>query len=151
MENIFETAGVQHFSNRLEQLQADTQPIWGKMNAAQMLAHLNVSYEMIFEPGKHPAPKGMMKLLLKWLVKPKVVSEKPYKKSSPTAPAFQIADARDFEKEKARLIQHMNQVRELGASHFEGKASLSFGALNQAEWNNMLAKHLEHHFGQFGI
>ncbi|RQO31347.1 hypothetical protein DBR32_05125 [Taibaiella sp. KBW10] len=151
MKNIFDAKDVQYFTDRMEKLNTNTQPLWGKMNATQMLAHLNVSYEMIFEPGKHPAPKGMMKVLLKWLVKPKVTNEKPYKKSSPTAPSFIITDTRDFEKEKARLSTFMQQVQGLGAKHFEGKASLSFGVLNHQQWNNMLAKHLEHHFGQFGV
>ena len=39
----------------------------------------------------------------------------------------------------------------LGASHFEGKESHSFGNLTSSEWNNMFYKHLNHHLEQFGV
>jgi hypothetical protein len=116
-----------------------------------VLAHLNVTYEMIFEPEKHPAPGGLRKLLLKWIAKPMVTSPKPYKQSMPTAPAFIIADTRNFEREKTRLTGFMHQVQQLGAAHFDGKASHSFGKLSAGEWNIMMSKHLDHHFNQFGI
>jgi hypothetical protein len=87
---------------------------------------------------------------LKLLVKKTVVNETPYKKSSQTAPAFIIKDDKDFDKEKERLINYIKKTQELGASYFEGKESLSFGALNKTEWNNMFYKHLDHHLQQFG-
>ena len=46
--------------------------------------------------------RGFKKFILKLLVKPLVVNEKPYKKNSHTAPEFIIADERDFEKEKSQ-------------------------------------------------
>ena len=36
---------------RIENLTRETQPEWGVMNAAQMLAHLNVAYEFVYDPG----------------------------------------------------------------------------------------------------
>lgn len=151
MKNIFDAGEVQSFIDRLQVLTPEAQPKWGKMNAPQVLAHLNVAYEMIFEPEKHPAPKGLRKLMLKWLVKPMVTSPKPYKEGMPTAPSFIIADARDFEQEKVRLIDFMHRTQQLGQTHFEGKESASFGKMSSGQWNIMLAKHLEHHFKQFGI
>lgn len=151
MKNIFDQNDVQYFVDRLQQLQVSAQPKWGKMNAPQMLAHLNVAYEMIFEPEKHPAPKGLRKIMLKWLVKPMVTSPKPYKEGMPTAPSFIITDSRDFEKEKSRLLDFMQKVQQLGQGHFEGKESASFGKMNAGQWNIMLAKHLDHHFNQFGV
>lgn len=151
MKNIFDANDVQNYLDRLQNLKPDTNPKWGKMNAPQVLAHLNVAYEMIFEPEQHPAPKGLRKLMLKWMVKSIVTSPKPYKEGMPTAPSFIIADSRDFEREKVRLTGFMQQVQQLGAAHFEGKVSHSFGKLTSGQWNIMLAKHLDHHFNQFGI
>jgi len=151
MNNIFDANVVEAYLDRLQTLKPDTQPKWGKMNAPQVLAHLNVAYEMIFEPEKHPAPKGLRKLMLKWLVKSMVTSPKPYKEGMPTAPSFIITDSRDFEREKNRLTGFMHQVQQLGAAHFEGKESHSFGKMSSGQWNTMLAKHLDHHFNQFGI
>lgn len=150
MKNIFQSEVTQEFINRLDALAADTQPAWGKMNAAQMLAHCNVTYEMIFED-KHPAAKGFKRFLLKKFVKPTVVGEKDYKRHSPTAPAFLIKGDKDFENEKSRLINFLSRTQEVGEVYFEGRESNSFGNLSALEWNTMFVKHLEHHYEQFGI
>ncbi|MGR3809345.1 DUF1569 domain-containing protein [Jiulongibacter sp. NS-SX5] len=135
---------------RINSLKPNSQPIWGKMTVSQMLAHLSVAYEMTYED-KHPAPKGLMKLMLKMFVKNMVVGSKPYKKNTRTAPAFLITDDRDFETEKKRLIDFILKTQKLGANHFDGKENLSFGKLTKDEWSIMFAKHLDHHLSQFGI
>jgi hypothetical protein len=92
-----------------------------------------------------------MKLILKAFVKPTVCGPKPYKHNSQTAPAFLIKDERNFEAEKKRLIDHLNQTLQLGEAHFDGKESHSFGKLPIDEWNTMFYKHLDHHLTQFGV
>ncbi|TKB97812.1 DUF1569 domain-containing protein [Pedobacter cryophilus] len=150
MKNVFQLSDKNEILERINKLTPNTQRKWGKMEVAQMLAHLNVSYEMIYED-KHPKPNAFMKLILKLLVKNMVVNEKPYKHNSKTAPAFIIKDDKDFETEKKRLIDFVNKTQELGEAYFDGKESHSFGALNKTEWNNMLYKHLDHHLTQFGV
>ncbi|MCK0134067.1 DUF1569 domain-containing protein [Arenibacter sp. S6351L] len=150
MKNIFEKKVVDELIGRINKLTPKSTGIWGKMNVAQMLAHCNVSYEMVFTE-KHPKPNGPMKLMLKLFVKQTVVNEKPYKKNSRTAPAFLIVDERDFEKEKKRLIDHLIKTQELGEDYFHNKESHSFGPLTKTEWNNLFYKHLNHHLEQFGV
>ncbi|RTE53449.1 DUF1569 domain-containing protein [Arenibacter aquaticus] len=150
MENIFKEEVVAKVIDRINQLSPKSTPEWGKMNVAQMLAHCNVPYEMVYTD-KHPKPKGLMKLMLKLFVKKSVVSEKPYKKNSRTAPAFLIIDERDFEKERKRLIDHLKKTQELGEAHFHNKESHSFGPLTKEEWNNLFYKHLNHHLVQFRV
>ena len=135
---------------RIEQLNPSTPPLWGKMDVAQMLAHCNVTYEMLYED-KHKRPNFVVRFILKLLVKPLVTGEKSYKKNTHTAPAFLIADKKQFEAEKTRLIAYIQRTQQLGAEHFEGLASLSFGKLTSNEWNNLFYKHLDHHFSQFGV
>lgn len=148
--NIFDRNISGNVIQRIEQLKPTTQPGWGKMNAPQMLAHCNVTYEMVYD-AKHAAPNFFVKLILKAFVKKLVTNEVPYKRSSQTAPAFLITTEKDFEAEKKRLIDHIKRTQELGEAHFDNKESLSFGKLNKAEWNNMFYKHLDHHLGQFGV
>jgi hypothetical protein len=150
MKSVFDPIDVHQILNRINQLTPETPAKWGKMNVAQMLAHCNVSYEMIYE-NIHPKPNPILKFVLKLFVKGKVVTEKPYAYNSPTAPAFIISDAKQFEKERTRLINHINQTLENGPAYFDGRESHSFGKLNVAEWNNMLYKHLDHHLSQFGV
>jgi len=150
MKNIFDAQVTQEIIGRINQLTPETQPQWGKMNVVQMLAHCNVTYEMVYTD-KHPKATGLKKFMLKLFVKSVVVNEKPYPKNSRTAPQFLISDERVFATEKQRLIDYINKTQQLGGAHFEGKESNSFGALTQTEWNNSFYKHLEHHLTQFGV
>lgn len=150
MKNIFNQINTVEIIERINKLTSSSKAVWGKMDVAQMLAHCNVTYEMIYE-NKHPKPNTFMKFILKLLVKNVVVNEKPYKNSSKTAPAFIIASTKDFNIEKNRLIDFIKKTQELGENHFEGKESHSFGVLTSKEWNNMFYKHLNHHLNQFGV
>ncbi|MES2731088.1 MAG: DUF1569 domain-containing protein [Bacteroidota bacterium] len=150
MKNVFTKSEITELTNRINKLTPATKPNWGKMAVGQMLAHCNVSYEMVYE-NKHPKPNVFTKLILKLFVKNIVVSEKPYKKNSQTAPQFIIKDDKDFDKEKKRLIDYINKTQQLGEAHFDGKESHSFGPLTKTEWNNMFYKHLDHHLTQFGV
>jgi hypothetical protein len=150
MTNIFNKTGTAAYINRIEKLTPESRPQWGKMSVAQMLAHCNVTYEMIYD-NKHPKPNAFARFLLKAFIKNIVVSEKPYKRNGQTAPAFLIKDEKQFEAEKSRLINYINKTQQLGEAHFDGKESHSFGKLTKNEWNNMMSKHLNHHLTQFGV
>lgn len=150
MLNVFNATDSNLFIERIKKLTPASKPLWGKMNVAQMLAHCNVTYELIYE-GIHKKPRAIKAFLLKSFVKNIVVSEKPYKQNSPTASEFKIADSKDFEKEKDRLVAYLSKTQQLGANYFDGKKSHSFGKLTIPEWNNMMSKHLEHHLIQFGV
>lgn len=148
--NIFEQEAVSQTIDRISSLKADTKAGWGEMNVAQMLAHCNVTYEMVYDD-IHTKPNAFLKFILKKLVKNKVVSDAPYPKNGKTAPQFVITDEKDFTVEKQRLITYIEKTSALGVSHFEGKESHSFGSLSSQEWNNMFYKHLDHHLNQFGV
>jgi hypothetical protein len=150
LPDIFSKSVTDEQVRRINSLTQTTQPKWGKMSVSQMLAHCNVTYEMVYEQ-KHPAPNPIMKLILKLLVKNIVVSETPYKHNSRTAPAFIISTEKEFTTEKARLINYINKTQQLGANEFDNKPSHSLGKLAATEWNNMFYKHLNHHLEQFGV
>lgn len=150
VKNIFNNQVSEELIKRINSLDASSQPLWGTMSVEKMLAHCNVSYEMVYE-NKHQKPNMFMKVLLKLLVKDIVVNEKPYKKNSRTAPAFLIKDERNFELEKNRLIDYILKTQQLGEKYFDGKESHSFGRLNISQWNNIFYKHLDHHLSQFGV
>ena len=151
MQNIFDAKDVQQYIDRINLLTPETKQKWGKMNAEQVLAHLNVAYSMVFEPEKHKRPSFIAKFLLSNFVKPKLTNELPYKQNLPTSPAFIISDERNFEEEKKKLIGNIQRVQQLGRIAFEGKEHLNFGKISAQGWNNMFAKHLNHHLEQFGV
>ena len=151
MEDVFNSKEAQNYIDRINKLSPETNRTWGTMTVDQMLAHCNVTYEMVYEPQKHKAPGGIAKFILKNFVKSKVVGEKSYSQNSPTAPQFKINGNQDFELEKKRLIGFIQKTQQLGREAFDGKESFSFGKLKAQEWNNMFAKHLNHHLEQFGV
>ncbi|MDF3079403.1 MAG: hypothetical protein K0S09_3292 [Sphingobacteriaceae bacterium] len=151
IKNVFDASVASELRERINKLTPESSAQWGTMTVSQMLAHCNVTYELVYEENKHPKPGMFMKFILKTIVKPTVTGEKPYKQSLRTAPAFIIKDDKDFTTEKDRLISHINTTQQLGEAHFDGKESHSFGVLNKKEWNTMFYKHLDHHLRQFGV
>ncbi|TDL99531.1 MAG: hypothetical protein C4K58_06445 [Flavobacteriaceae bacterium] len=150
LPNIFSKEVSQQIIKRIDLLDSNSKPLWGKMDAAKMLAHCNVTYEMAFE-NIHPKPNFLVSLMLKTFVKKQVTSDALYPKNSRTAPAFIINSQKDFQKEKQRLLGYIQKTVDLGEDYFQGKESLSFGKLSKEEWNNMFYKHLDHHLNQFGV
>ncbi|HQY19310.1 MAG TPA: DUF1569 domain-containing protein [Ignavibacteria bacterium] len=150
LPNIFTKEVSDKIIQRINNLSSETPPLWGKMNASQMLAHCTVVYEMVYET-KHKKPNAFMSFILKLIVKDKIVGEKPYSHNLRTAPQFIMTDSKNFDTEKKRLIDFINKTQELGEGHFDNKENLSFGNLNKTEWNNMFYKHLDHHLSQFGV
>ena len=150
LPNVFDASVTNQLIQRINQLTAETQPTWGKMNVAQMLAHCNVTYELAYE-NIHPRPNAFVRFILKSFLKNIVVGEKPYTANSRTAPVFMITSAKDFIKENTRLIAYLEKTQQLGTAYFEGRENHGFGKLTAIEWNNMFYKHLDHHLRQFGV
>lgn len=150
MRDIFYKAITEELIQRIKSITPNSQPLWGKMSVDKMLAHCNVTYDLVFETTTSKA-QGFKKWLLTKFVKSMVVNEKPYKKNGRTAPEFIITGERDFESEKSRLITFINKTQQLGRNHFQNKESHSFGKLTATEWNNLFYKHLDHHLQQFGV
>ncbi len=151
IKHIFDKEVTDEVINRINKLSAESTGQWGKMNVAQMLAHCCVTYELIYEPNKHPEPNWLLKKIIQLMAKEAVTGPKPFSKSLRTAPAFLVSSEQDFELQKDRLIQYLLQTQALGEGHFDGKVSHSFGKLNIGQWNTMFYKHADHHLTQFGV
>ena len=150
MKNIFDSSIVSEVVQRINNLKPNSKGLWGKMTVAQMLAHCNVAYEMVYTD-KHPKPGAFKTWMLKLFVKSAVVGPKPYPKNGRTAPEFIVNTERNFEKEKKRLIDFIQKTQKLGEAYFDNKESHSFGALTKEEWSTMFYKHIDHHLVQFGV
>lgn len=151
LPNIFTKEVSEQVIARIEQLTPETQPLRGKMNAAQMLAHCCVSYEYGFEPEKHKRPNWLMRQIVTLMAKKMVTSEGPFPKNSRTSPDMVMDTPHDFAVEQQRLVGFIRRVQEQGADYYDGLESRSFGKLTKEEWNNLIYKHLDHHLNQFGV
>lgn len=150
MNLIYESTTAEQYVTRISNITPDQKVLWGKMNPEQVLAHLNVMFDMAYTDS-YPKSNVIKIVLLKLFVKQTVVGPKPYKRNIPTAPEFIISKTVQFEDEKQKLINAIRKVPKLGSSYFEGKESLSFGKLTALEWHQLFSKHIEHHLQQLGV
>ncbi len=61
LPNIFTKEVSEKIIERISKLTTNSNAGWGKMSVAQMLAHCNVTYEMVYE-NKHPKPNFLWDL-----------------------------------------------------------------------------------------
>ena len=151
MKNLFDSTVVNQVKTRLETLGSESERRWGKMTAAQMLAHCSVSMqwavgEVVPEKGALPAR------LLGRLVKPMVFrNEYPLRKNSPTAKSLIVADVRDLSKERSRLTELIDRFAGGGPARCTNNPHPFFGTLTPEQWAILMYKHLDHHLRQFGV
>jgi len=147
VKNMFEPGVKQEIIDRINKLTPQTKQQWGKMNVAQMLAHIQKPIGIAM--GTHQ-PKGSFILrLIGPLFKSKLWDEKPYKQSLPTDPTFVMTGAeKDFEKEKSILLSMINNF---SRETIVGEQHLVFGKLTKDNWSKATWKHLDHHLKQFGV
>ena len=145
--SIFDKNTYSALQQRLNQLSGSSAPLWGKMNVAQMLAHCNQTLEMSL--GKIQL-EMKSNIFMRWIVKPMVLSNKPFGQNLPTSPGFIIVGEREFENEKSRIVKNIEDAHKRGLAG-EWKPHLAFGKLKPEEWGPLTYKHLDHHFRQFGV
>ena len=134
---------------RLDTLTPTTPRVWGSMTPAQMLAHVNVSYEYTFGE-RTDTPPWFMRALLKIFLRPLLVGDKQYAKNTRTAPSMVMKEAKDFEAEMKRLKTYMQRIYDEGEAAWDGRKQVTLGVLTSKEWSTLYWKHLDHHLRQFG-
>ena len=151
MKNLFDATVVDQVKTRLGNLQPQSERHWGKMSAAQMLAHCSVS--MQWAVGEVVPEKGPLPVrLIGRLVKPFVLrNEDPLRKNSPTAKSLVIADERDLGKERERLSGLIDKFAAGGRTGCTTNPHSFFGKMMPQEWAILMYKHLDHHLRQFGV
>ncbi|MBN8835821.1 MAG: DUF1569 domain-containing protein [Sphingobacteriia bacterium] len=149
MPSLFDPQVNQSIRQRIEQLTPESTARWGKMNVAQMLAHLNTVLQLA--TGDKSFKPNLIGIVLGPWIKRMVLNEKPYKQNLPTAPSFVVADSRVFAAEKQHLLITFQQFINDGENAAEGRKHPIFGKLTAAEWGFSQWKHFDHHLQQFGV
>jgi Protein of unknown function (DUF1569) len=150
LPNIYLQETTQEFIDRINRLEGNEVPLWGKMNVGQMLSHCCVPYQQILGENSD-TPGRLMKFLMKRFFKKAMINDQAYRKNLPTGPAFVRSGVHDVSTEQSKLISYIKTIQELGPEKLEAIPSLSLGKLSSQEWSNMLYKHLDHHLRQFGV
>jgi hypothetical protein len=150
VKNLFDGTSVVELTERLDRLTPASERQWGKMNAAQALAHCSASVEMAI--GECNPPRMFVGRLFGGLVKNAAIGDdKPMKRNAPTSPVLRVKDDVDLDAERARLRELLERFAAGGAGGCTRHPHTFFGPLTPDEWAVLTYKHVDHHLRQFGV
>ena len=148
MKSLFRPDDNAEVVARIQSLRVGAKAQWGKMDAAQMLAHCQTA--MRVATGDLKLKRSLFGLLFGRLAKKSLTRPEPFKRGLPTAPEFVVRDARDFTGEQRGLVELVQRFGQRGPAGLTREQHPFFGPLTAEEWDLLQWKHLDHHLRQFG-
>jgi len=148
MKSLFEPEDRNAILTRIAALQAGSQRAWGKMDPAQMMCHCAIAMET--GTGDRPMKQKFIGRILMPFFRSSILGQKPFSRNSPTDPTFVVADPRDFEAERKRLVGLIGRMIDRGEETASKQIHPFFGKMTGREWGELMYKHLDHHLQQFG-
>jgi len=150
MKTLFDPAAVERIKQRMAQLSPESVPLWGKMSAAQALAHCAEAFKMTW--GEVRPPRILMgRIFGSFAKKSMIVNEKPMPRNVGTAPNLIVSDARELTVERQGLSDAIDRFVAGGPAACTGHPHFFFGPLTPQEWSGLMYQHLDHHLRQFGV
>lgn len=150
MRTLFDGAVLAEVRDRLAQLSPASAPQWGRMNAAQAVAHCAGGLEIAL--GDQRPPRVLVGRLFGRVVKRLALGDDtPMRRNSPTVPSLVVSDARDFDVERRRLLGLLHRFVAAGPAGCTTHPHSFFGPMTPDEWAVLMYKHLDHHLRQFGV
>jgi hypothetical protein len=145
-KTAFDPAARGELVRRMESVDPGRRPLWGKMNAGQMLAHLNSSLSMAcgeLEPKPKKTP--LSNPLLRWLV----IYVLKWPQGTPTAPELLATPPGEWAADLARFRELLERT---GSRSPDGTwpRHPAFGQMKGKHWGALVHKHVDHHLRQFG-
>ena len=151
MKSLHHDADFEEIKSRFAKLRADSQPRWGKMNAAQMLHHCSLVLNIPLKKTVLPKTgfivrtigiitKNEMKLLGNGI--------------PPNMPTYEVllsGENCSFEECRSRLLETMENY---WVCYCEGNLPNKhelFGKMKVSDWGFLEHKHLNHHLKQFKL
>lgn len=150
MKSLFKQSDINELIERINKITAESKPAWGKMNAAQLMAHCTAPLRMAH--GEIKSKRGLMSLLFGKTFKKKYINGNTvFPQNLPTDPNFVFPNPMQFEDEKKKLIDKLNEFCAKGPDGISNKTHSFFGPMIAEEWDILQYKHLDHHLKQFGV
>jgi hypothetical protein len=149
MKNLFDPAAADEIRRRLAALGPRNERQWGKMTAAQAIAHCSAGMQMA--SGDKMLPRAFPGYLIGRIVKRVMLADDaPMRRNSPTMKDLVIDNERDLTREKQRLCVLIDRFAAAGPQGCTRHPHSFFGRLTPDEWAILMYKHLDHHLRQFG-
>jgi len=150
MKNLFEPATAKEVKERITKLGPISERQWGKMTAAQAVAHCSAAME--WAVGDRVEPRMFVGRIVGPLVKSQLLKdERPMGRNAPTAKSLVVRDERDLGKERERLCALIERFATGGPQCCTKHPHTFFGRMTPEEWATLMYKHVDHHLRQFGV
>jgi hypothetical protein len=150
MTDLFDATTAAGIKARLAKLRPDNARQWGKMSAAQAVAHCSFGVESAM--GELKPPRMLIGRLLGGIIRRMALgNDEPMRPNSPTVPMMVVADSRDLEVERLKLTGLIDRFVAAGPAGCTDHPHAFFGRLTPQQWGELMYKHLDHHLRQFGV
>jgi hypothetical protein len=146
MKTIFDKTTRDEIISRINSLNENSTPQWGKMNVSQMMKHCTQWDEMAL--GKKRYKQSFLGKLFGKRALKDMMKDEPMKKNLPTVPSFIIKENTDVAEEKKKWIKLLDEYQ-----HFSNENFIHpfFGAMTKEQTGHVVYKHIDHHLRQFGV
>ncbi|MBK6267161.1 DUF1569 domain-containing protein [Marivirga sp. S37H4] len=145
MKSILDKNTVVEMIDRINSLTPQSKAQWGKMDAYQMLKHCTLSEEMFLGRKKYER-LFIGRLFGKMALKSILKDESRLKPNGPTHPELKITGSGNFEAEKNKWIELLNEYIRFSNPHF---VHPFFGKMSNDQIGQYIYKHADHHLRQF--
>lgn len=149
MKSLFQPERMAEIRARVTAFTPDAPRQWGKMNAAQALAHIAIALET--SVGDVKLDRMLVGYVLGGIAKRGVFKDDtPITRNAPTHKAFVVTDPGEFAQQKARVLALLDRIAAGGHGAMTSHPHTFFGPLTPDEWAVLQYKHTDHHLRQFG-
>jgi hypothetical protein len=152
-KNIFDNAAHDEVLSRIQKLNANSQGLWGKLSAPQMIHHLTEACRMALDEIPMPDRSTLLtRTLFRWLFLNNIKPPGREKGKIKTFPEIDIVELNlpigDIEKEKldyAAVLKRLIATENLSNKH------TVFGKMSRNDWGHLTYAHADYHLTQFDV
>ena len=145
MKTVFDKPTREELINRINNLEDNSAPQWGKMTVCQMLKHCRLWEEMI-QTNKKYKRVLLGYLFGKMALKQLLQKDIPIKPNSPTIPELVVKDHSDLHSERTKWISLIESYASFPHAEF---LHPFFGRMTKEQIGYFAYKHSDHHLRQF--
>lgn len=144
---LFDPAARTALLARLDSLEAEHRPRWGRMSAPDMIWHVSAALRHSLGDVCLGRPGGAFsRAPLNWLM----IYVLPWPKGAPSAPGLLATAPTTWAADVAALRELIERFG-VRSPAGEWPPSLAFGNISGPAWGVLHHRHLDHHFRQFAV
>jgi len=150
MEKKFNSSDIESFVRRIQNINTQSIPKWGKMDAYQMLKHCTLSEQINL--GEKKIKRLFIGRLFGKIVLKSITKEGAQnKKNAQTHPSLIITGKGNVEAQKNEWISKLREYPQMDQLALINRVHPFFGKMTLDQWEQLIYKHTDHHLRQFGV